>query len=102
MWVGALGTKTGKTNKDLEGNFTVSFSIFYIGTRSQIEITFKEAKKLDIGKIADLTNKNRHHGRFFIYRVASLNKKLCLARPALGDRRVLYFLRKTQKVYLED
>lgn len=43
----------GNANKDLAGNERIPFSLFYIGTKSEIEQYKDQAEKLDIVKLAE-------------------------------------------------
>jgi hypothetical protein len=51
--VGGFMGANGNANKDYEGKETVEYSLYYIGTRSDIERTQEQAEKLDIVKLAE-------------------------------------------------
>jgi hypothetical protein len=50
--VGMMGPN-GNANKDLEGNERIPFTLFYVGTKSEIEQFKEQADKLDIVKLAE-------------------------------------------------
>jgi hypothetical protein len=50
--VGLMGAN-GNANKDYEAKQTVEYSLFYVGTRGDIEKAMKQAEKLDIVSLAE-------------------------------------------------
>jgi hypothetical protein len=44
---------SGGANKDLAGKGIIRFTLYYVGTRSEIEQYKEQAEKLDIVKLAE-------------------------------------------------
>ena len=49
----AFGGSTGNANKNLDGEETIEFRLFYVGNEEQIDKAYQEAEKLDIVKLAN-------------------------------------------------
>ncbi len=50
--IGFMGA-TGNANKDYEGKQTVEYTLYYVGTKSDIERAIEQAERLDIVTLAE-------------------------------------------------